>query len=164
MPSILTSREGRRGPRRAQGSRCSCAEVSPGSVGSEGPEPRGPVGVKGAARSPARQLSAASLCFPHPRQPGSPRSQSASFNSSHTEAGLDVWPPSSASELEHQEPRHTGHPWSWEPEACPVVGTCSFDAASGGRRWCVGGCGIWGDSQVGSMEFCAPETPIHKTV
>ena len=35
------------------------------------------------------------------------------FNFSSEEAGLDVWPPSSASELRHQEPRHTGHPYSW---------------------------------------------------
>ena len=59
------------------------------------------------------------------------------FNFSSEEAGLDVWPPSSASELRHQEP-DTQAILTPGTGGCAAVGTCSFEAASGGRRWvCV---------------------------
>lgn len=163
LPSSPPGRAGRV-PHRAQGSRCSCAEVSPGSIGSDGPVLRGlwrSRALPGALPGGWAQRVCASSSL---RRPGSPRSQSAHFNSSCKEAGLDVWPPSSASELGHQEPRRTGHPWSWEPEACPAVGTWSCNAASGGRSGVCGRLQSLGDSQVGSTGLCAPETPIRKTV
>lgn len=137
----------------------------PRSIGSDGQVPRGPMGVKGAAQSPARRLGTASLWLPP--VPGDKVLRGASQRTLILPARRPVWTSGHLPQLLSlgiRNPETHRPSLLLEPEAALRwgLGASKLPQEEGGG--CVGDCGTRGDSQVGSMGFCAPETPIHKTV
>lgn len=99
------------------------------------PSTRGPMGVKGAAQSPARRLGTASLWLPP--VPGDKVLRGASQCTLILPARRPVWtsghlPQGLSSGIRNPDTQAVLAPGT---RGCPAVGTWSFKAASRGRRW-----------------------------
>lgn len=102
------------------------------------PSTRGPMGVKSAAQSPARRLGTASLWLPP--VPGDKVLRGASQSTLILPARRPVW---TSGHLPQRLSSGTRNPDTQAilapgTRGCPAVGTWSFEAASGGRRWVCG--------------------------